>query len=90
MIDPFAELNGVAISAPMPKGSVIFQNCDPGSTVYLIRSGRIALVWTDANEVVPMDLHGPGRILGTASGLQWQLPRNSESHRGFGTWFRSL
>lgn len=64
MIDLFAGLNAVAISAPMPKGSVIFQNGDPGTAVYLIRSGRIALVWSDANEVVPMDLHGPGRILG--------------------------
>jgi CRP/FNR family transcriptional regulator len=62
--DLFAELDAVAIAAPMPKGSVIFQNGDPGSAVYLIRSGRIALVWSDKNDVVPMDLHGPGRILG--------------------------
>ncbi|MGA7523560.1 MAG: cyclic nucleotide-binding domain-containing protein [Acidobacteriaceae bacterium] len=54
----------MAIAASMPKGSVVFQNGDPGSAVYLIRWGRIALVWTDANDVVPMDLHGPGRILG--------------------------
>lgn len=64
MTDLFTELNAVAISAPMPKGSVVFQNGDPGSAVYLIRRGRIALVWTDANDVVPMDLHGPGRIVG--------------------------
>lgn len=63
-IDLFAELDAVAISAPMPKGSVIFQNGDPGSAVYLIRSGRIALVWVDSNDVAPMDVNGPGRILG--------------------------
>ncbi|MGA7525125.1 MAG: cyclic nucleotide-binding domain-containing protein [Acidobacteriaceae bacterium] len=64
MADLFAALDVVAVSAQMPRGSVIFQNGDPGSAVYLIRSGRIALVWTDKNDVVPMDLHGPGRILG--------------------------
>lgn len=64
MIDLFSELNAVAISAPMPRGSVVFQNGDPASAVYLVRSGRIALVWTDKHDVVPMDLHGPGRILG--------------------------
>jgi CRP/FNR family transcriptional regulator len=64
MTDLFAELNAVAVSAPMPRGSVIFQNGDPGSAIYLVRSGRIALVWSDRNDVVPMDLHGPGRILG--------------------------
>jgi CRP/FNR family transcriptional regulator len=64
MTDLFTELNAVAISARMPNGSVVFQNGDPGSAVYLIRWGRIALVWTDANDVIPMDLHGPGHILG--------------------------
>lgn len=64
MTNLFAELNAVAICAPLPKGSVIFQSGDPGSAVYLIRSGRVALVWLDKNDVVPMDLHGPGRILG--------------------------
>jgi CRP/FNR family transcriptional regulator len=64
MTDLFAELDAVAISAPIRKGSVIFQNGDPGSAVYLIRSGRIALVWADPNDVIPMDLHEPGRILG--------------------------
>lgn len=64
MTDLFAELNSAAISTPVLKGAVLFQNGDPGIAVYLVRSGRIALVWTDANDVTPLDLHGPGRILG--------------------------
>jgi CRP-like cAMP-binding protein len=69
MTDLFAELNAAAISATMPRGSVLFQNGDPGSAVYLVRSGRVALVWSDQNDVVPMDLHGPGRILGLPAAL---------------------
>ncbi len=47
----------------MPKGSVIFQNGDPGSAVYLVGKEE-SLVWTDANDVTPIDLQGSGRILG--------------------------
>ncbi|HEY1501223.1 MAG TPA: cyclic nucleotide-binding domain-containing protein [Acidobacteriaceae bacterium] len=72
MTDLFAELNAVAIAAPVPKGTVIFQNRDPGTAVYLIRSGRVALVWIDANDVTPIDLHGPGRILGLPAALNGQ------------------
>lgn len=63
-IDLFAELDAIAISTPVEKGSFIFQSGDPASAVYVIRSGKIALIWTDSQEVYPMDALGPGSIVG--------------------------
>ena len=42
MTNLFPELNTVAISAPMTKGSMIFQSGDPRSAIYLVLSGRIS------------------------------------------------
>jgi CRP-like cAMP-binding protein len=62
--DLFAELNAVAISAPVQNGSLVFRNGDPGSAVYVVRSGRIALIWCHSGQIYPMDTLGPGRIIG--------------------------
>jgi hypothetical protein len=57
--DLFAELNAVAISAPVQNGSLVFRNGDPGSAVYVVRSGRIALIWCHSGQIYPMDTLGP-------------------------------
>jgi CRP-like cAMP-binding protein len=36
---------------------------------FVVRSGRVALVWEALKQVYPMCVHGPGSLLGLASAL---------------------
>lgn len=62
--DFFAELDAVAISTPVHAGSLVFRHGDPGSAAYVVRTGRIALIWCHSGLVYPMDTLGRGRIIG--------------------------
>ncbi|HEX4037096.1 MAG TPA: Crp/Fnr family transcriptional regulator [Acidobacteriaceae bacterium] len=62
--DLFRELDAIAISTPVKNGSLLFRHGDPASAVYLVRSGRIAMIWCHSGQVYPMDTPGPGRIIG--------------------------
>lgn len=57
-------LNARAMSTSASKGSLLFRSGDKASAVYVIRKGRVALVWTGSNGVHPMDTLGPGSIIG--------------------------
>jgi len=63
-IDLFRELDAIAIATPVEKGSFVFSSGDPASAVFVIRTGKIALIWADSKEVSPLDTFGPGAILG--------------------------
>jgi CRP-like cAMP-binding protein len=63
-INLFREFEAIAIATPVAKGSFIFSSGDPASAIYVVRSGKIALIWANSHELYPMDTFGPGRILG--------------------------
>jgi len=60
----FDVLNARALSASAFKGSLLFRLGDPAVAVYVVRKGKIALVWSGSNGVHPMDTLGPGSIIG--------------------------
>jgi len=60
----FDVLNARAISAPLSKGSVLFHSGEKASIVYVVRTGKISLVWTGINGVHPMDIREAGSIIG--------------------------
>jgi CRP-like cAMP-binding protein len=68
-IDLLRELDAIAIATFVEKGSFVFSSGDPASAVYVVRSGKIALIWPDSNEVYPMDTFGPGTIIGLPAAL---------------------
>jgi CRP/FNR family transcriptional regulator, cyclic AMP receptor protein len=68
-VDLFAELDAIAIATLVAKGSYMFSSGDPASAVYVVRSGKLALIWPDSNEVYPMDILGPGTIIGLPAAL---------------------
>jgi CRP-like cAMP-binding protein len=67
--DLFTELEAIAIATPVEKGSFVFSSGDPARAVYVVRSGKIALIWPDSNGVLPMDTFGPGTIIGLPAAL---------------------
>ncbi len=64
----FAELDAIAITAPVEKGSFVFSSGDQTSAVYVVRSGKIAVTGAD-REVYPPEVFEPGSILGLAAVL---------------------
>lgn len=67
--DLFAELDAIAIATPLKKGSFVFLFGDPASAVFVVRSGNIALMWADSNEVQPFDTLGAGAVIGLPAAL---------------------
>jgi len=67
--DLFAEFDAIAINTPVEKGSFVFSSGDPAYGVYVVRSGKIALIWVDSEEVYPFDAVGPGAIIGLPAAL---------------------
>jgi CRP-like cAMP-binding protein len=61
--DLFAELDAIAITTPVEKGSFVYSSGDQTSAVYVVRSGKIAITWAD-HEVYPPDMFEPGSIIG--------------------------
>ena len=68
-LDLFAELDAIAINTPVVKGSFVFSSSDPASAVYVVRTGKVALIWADSNDVYPFDIFGPGTIIGLPAAL---------------------
>jgi CRP-like cAMP-binding protein len=69
-IDLFRELDAIAIATPVERGSFVFSSGDPARAVYVVRSGKIALIWHESNELIyPMDTLGPGTIIGLPAAL---------------------
>lgn len=63
-VDLIGQLDELAISMPVGRGSLIFRCGAPVSAVYVVRSGKIVLVWMGPDHVYPMDALGPGGIMG--------------------------
>jgi CRP-like cAMP-binding protein len=68
-VDLVKQLDELAISMPVSRGSLIFRCGAPVSAVYVVRSGRIVLVWMGPDHVYPMDALGPGSIMGLPAAL---------------------
>jgi CRP-like cAMP-binding protein len=62
-------LNDMAIPATVPSGARVFRCGDKVSAVFVVRKGRIAMVWCAASGVHPMDTAGPGAIIGMDAAL---------------------
>jgi CRP-like cAMP-binding protein len=65
----FDELNLLARTLHAPAGMVLFRRDESCTSVYLVRTGKIALLWPDAEETNPMELLGPGSIIGLPAAL---------------------
>src|SRR5579859_5469070 len=65
----FDELNRVARTVSSPPGAVLFRRDEPSRCVYLVRGGNIALLWPDVEEATPMEVLGPGSIIGFPAAL---------------------
>ena len=65
----FDELNGRANSASFPAGTFLFRRDQVSPSVYVVRRGKIALLWPDAEETSPMEVLGPGSIIGLPAAI---------------------
>lgn len=59
----------IAESAAVPAGTVLFRCGDPVFRVYLVRKGRVVLVWPDSKNLQPMEVLGPGNLIGLPAAL---------------------
>jgi CRP-like cAMP-binding protein len=83
-VDLVKQLDELAISMPVSRGSLIFRCGAPVSAVYVVRSGRIVLVWMGPDHVYPMDALGPGSIMGLPAALSGEYNVDGEGGRRFG------
>jgi CRP-like cAMP-binding protein len=60
----FHALEPVAQPVTLRAGEVLFRRGDAPSAVFHIHSGRVVLVWSGRKKVYPMDVLGPGAIVG--------------------------
>ncbi|HEV2324704.1 MAG TPA: cyclic nucleotide-binding domain-containing protein, partial [Terracidiphilus sp.] len=60
----FDGLNRQATSKSVPAGTVLFRRDESSASVYTVRGGTIALLWPDTEEATPMEVLGPGSIIG--------------------------
>ena len=65
----FNQLNRLANSTSAPAGTLLFRRDEPSRFVYLTRSGSIALLWPDGEEASPMEVLGPGSIVGLPAAI---------------------
>lgn len=63
------QLDRLAVSTPAPRGSLLFRSGEAASAVYIVRTGKIVLVWMAPDHVYPMDTVGPGSIVGLPAAL---------------------
>jgi len=68
-VDLVRQLDELAIAMPLARGSLVFRCGAPVSAVYIVRSGKIVLVWRGPDHVYPMDALGPGSIIGLPAAL---------------------
>ena len=63
-------LEKLAIDESVPAGSVLFRRGDPVSGVFIVRSGKVVLIWADhPGNVLPLDTVGPGGLIGLPAAL---------------------
>jgi CRP-like cAMP-binding protein len=65
----FGELNLLARIQPLPAGAVLFRRNESSHSVFVVHRGNIALLWPDAEEATPMEVLGPGTIIGLPAAL---------------------
>jgi CRP-like cAMP-binding protein len=65
----FERLDLSATSVSAPEGTTLFRRDQPSQSVYLVRSGTDALLWPDAEETTPMEVIGPGSIIGLPAAI---------------------
>jgi CRP-like cAMP-binding protein len=58
------KLDAIAVPIWLGMGEILFQTGDPGEGAYVIRTGRIALSWSDNGNVYSMGIRGPKSVLG--------------------------
>ena len=63
------ELNRLASSTSVAAGTLLFRRDEPSRFVYVVRSGNIALLWPDGGETAPMEVLGPGSIIGLPAAI---------------------
>jgi CRP-like cAMP-binding protein len=59
-----SELDAIAVPLRLGTGDILFQTGDPGKGAYVIRTGRVALSWSDNGNVYSMGTRGPRNVLG--------------------------
>ena len=64
----FNKLNRLASRTRLPAGTSLFRRDEPSGSVYVIRSGKIALLWPD-EETTTMEVQAAGRIIGLPAAL---------------------
>jgi len=72
MANLIRKLDELAVDASVSRGSLLFHSGTPASAAFVVRSGRVVLVWQASDQVYPMCVHGPGSLLGLASTLNGQ------------------
>lgn len=65
----FDGLNRLASSTSVPAGTLLFLRDEPSRCVYVVRSGKIALLWPDTEETTPMEFLAPGSIIGLPAAI---------------------
>ena len=65
----FDGLNRLASSTSVPAGTLLFLREEPSRCVYVVRSGTIALLWPETEEKNPMEVLGPGNIIGLPAAI---------------------
>ncbi len=69
MVDLVQKLEELAVDASVSRGSLLFHSGTPASAAFVVRSGRVALVWAASEKVYPMCVRGAGSVLGLAAAL---------------------
>jgi CRP/FNR family cyclic AMP-dependent transcriptional regulator len=65
-----------ALARPYPAGAVLFEEGDPGSRMYVLRSGKVKIAKRVAGAEVTLALLGPGDFFGEMALLE-KLPRSA-------------
>ena len=65
----FDHLNQLARPISVREGAVLFRRDEPSQSVYVLRAGRVALLWPDAEDSAPMETLGPGSVIGLPAAL---------------------
>lgn len=65
----FDELNRLASRTFAPAGTILFRRDEPSRSVYVVHSGKIALLWPDTEETTPMEVLVPGSIVGLPAAI---------------------
>ena len=65
----FDGLDRLANRTSAPAGAVLFRRGEPSVSVYIVRSGNVELLWPDTEETTPMEVLGPGSIIGLPAAI---------------------